>query len=393
MKKFWCTSLHFVLPVLLLPALYGCRSLEIQQLGPVSEEDWTTLGAGPLRGHATEFSIDAPLQEVWSYNATAAFGPGSALLVDDVVIVANQKGEVHAIDFETGKRLGVKSFGDAIEGTPVVDKGILYVPVAWQGSAIQAYQLKTGNVLWKTKHAPVEASLLMYGGSLIAADVDGTVRAFNPLTGVVKWEHSLGERVSVMASPLGFEEAVVVADVQGKITAFQVNDGSVIWTAELDEPIYETPGGNGTTMYVPTTRGSLISLDVETGKEIWRYEVPDSLVSFTSPAATDQEIVVGGSDGILRVLEPATGKTKWMFSVDEAFTSAPFISRNTIYIGSMGQKLYALDRSSGRLVWEQEMGGRIKSALAGREGRLVVLAEPRTVYMFESKADRYAATP
>ena len=46
--------------------------------------------------------------------------------------------------------------------------------------------------------------------------------------------------------------------------------------------------------------------------------------------------------------------------------------------------IYALDRQSGAMLWQLELRGRIKSDIVGYDDFLVVLSEPRYVYLLRA---------
>lgn len=386
---------QFLLVLLLAAFVFstsGCRILKIDQTFRGDSHVWITEGGTNTRSNATVLAVNPPLEQVWSYNALAAFGPGPPLVADGIVFVANRQGELHAIDLESGKRRGTASFGKAIEGTPVIADGIVYVSVAWKGKAVQAYDLRRGRVLWRTEHAPVNAGLLLEGDLLFGADVNGTVRAYDRRNGAVVWEKSLGEYVGVHATPIGVGELVVVVDDRGMVTAFRQADGNVEWVADLGSPLYSTPAGTLEAVFVPTRRGELCTLNPLTGELLWEYQVADTMVSITSPAVADHLVVFGGSDGILRALDSRSGKEVWQFVVDGAFASAPMITRDHVYVGTMNRWLYALDRDTGTLQWSHRLNGRTKSAFAPQEGALVVLTEPRHVNLFRTVEEDHVAT-
>ena len=116
----------------------------------------------------------------------------------------------------------------------------------------------------------------------------------------------------------------------------------------------------------------------------WSLALPDTTVRFSPPAVDDGLVVVGASDGLLRAFDPATGELRWSFEVDEAFAAAPLMTPERVYIGSMAGKVYGVDRATGEVLWEHRLRGRVKSALAARDGFLIVLSEPHFVYLFRS---------
>lgn len=378
----------------LLFLLSGCRALRLDRSDVRSSSGLVTEGDVLFQRYATSTSVEPPLEEAWLYNAGAGFGPGSPLIVGKTVLVATRRGEVHAIDVATGKKSGVENFGDAVEGTPVVQEGMMVLPVAAGRRALIGYELAKGSTRWKIKGAPIEAGLLPLGDGVVGVDVEATVRKYALEDGAVIWEQPLGRAVGVHTTPVIAGGYVAVADDRGGVVALDPDDGSVRWTQAIGVPVYASMTSDQQHLYVPTTRGKVFALDAETGTERWRFALPDTTVRFTPPAVDDGVVVVGASDGFLRALDAEAGTVRWSFEADATLRAAPLITPNVVYAGTMDRMLYAVDRATGSLVWKEELRGRVKSALAAREGYLVVLTEPRYVYLFKStSASNHVVSP
>ena len=379
----------------LLLALPGCRVLQLTRPAVTTPQDWLTEGATPERERSVEADVRPPLEEAWVYDADAGFGTVSPLLLGDVVLVATRQGEVHGINLATGKREGSSEFGEAVEGTPVIQDGVLYVPNAWGRKTLFAYDLRYGKTLWRNEGTPIEAGLLLLDGTLYAADVEGVLRAIDAKNGEVLWEETLDTTTTIHAAPLRAGQGrVVVADDRGRVRALRTgrDEERFLWQQELGAPVYSTPAADEKTVYVPTTRGQLFALDAAQGQVRWRYAIGDATVRFTAPALSGTDLAVAGTDGVVRVLNAETGDVRWTYQAKEAVTAPPLFTQDALYVGTMGKKLYALDRATGELLWEEELRGRIKSGMAAREGYLVVLTEPSHVYLFKTKTSDYVTS-
>lgn len=377
------TFAAFAIALLLLA---GCKALKVERAGVASDGDWLTEGFSAQRPHAIDGNLEPPLEEAWMYNAGAGFGPGSPLILGNAVLVGTRKGEIHAIDFETGKRLGLDSFGEVVEGTPLIQNGVLFIPVGWGRRALYAYDLGSGETRWKLKGAPIATGLLALRDGFVAVDADAVMRKYDMAHGAVLWEHALGDRVTVHAAPILAGGRIVVADDRGAVVAFDPDDGSVQWEQTVPAPVYTSMAASETRLFVPSTRGRFHALDAAQGHLLWDFVLPDTTVRFTAPAVDGSLVVVGASDGALRAFDAATGALRWTFHNDAALQATPLITPHTVYVGTMAHSLFAIDRETGARTWEQQLRGRVKSALAARDGYLVVLSEPRFVYLFKSSS-------
>lgn len=364
----------------LLLGISGCRALDLNP----GEVTWDADPRGTLPLHISGEAPEPPLALAWLYNAGAGFGQGSPVILGETVFVYTRKGEVHAVELATGRRRGMKNFGDVLEGAPVIYKNTLVVPVGWGRRALIAYDLLQGEARWTRRGAPVKAGLLSVGDTFVAVDTESTLRRHVIDDGDILWELPLGREHLVHATPMRVRDNIILADDRGLVVAIDLEDGTRRWETFLGSPVYTSLAADDSTVYVPTTRGRLYALDAQTGTECWKLTLPDTTVRFTKPARDDDLLVLGGTDGILRALSPASGKELWTFRSADALTAAPFLTPRTIYVGSMGGMLYGVDRNLGVLQWEEKLRGRVKSALAAKDGSLVVLAEPRYVYLFAS---------
>jgi outer membrane protein assembly factor BamB len=367
-------------------ALGGCRTLQLDAPVRLDESDWWTTGGSAEHNSSVDASLVPPLSEAWSYNALAAFGPGSALVVGDVVLVANLQGEIHAIDLEKGKRVGQAGFSEAIAGTPAIGRGRLVVGTAWGRRTLQGYDLERGDKLWRRDGPHITAGLLAYEDDVLVADLEGGVRLVDMRDGADLWHYEDPGNVSVLATPVLTNGLYIVPFQDGTVRAFRPGTGQVAWTTGLELPLYASPTASDGRIYLPTTRGVLIVLDARSGTEMWRFQAASEAVKIASPSIRDGVIYFGASDGFVRAISTEFGEARWRMQVDAAVAAQVLVTDSYVYLGTMDNRLMALDSSDGSEVWRTELRGRVKSALAVAGGGLLVLMEPRFVSLFLPEA-------
>ncbi len=329
-----------------------------------------------------------PLEVAWTYNARAGFGPDAPLVFGNVVLVATRQGELHSIDLATGKRSGSKRFGDAINGAPIVIGTTLIVSLAQGRRALAAYDLEQADILWRRKGASVQVGITPVNSGGIIIDTSGEVKRFEVSGGSVVWTHQLPERVGVHARPLIHRNTVIIATDSGIVQALSLATGQQEWDIDIGYPIYMAPSVYGDTLVVSTTRGHLLAIDAQNRTILWDTVLGDEMVRLSTPAIHQGNVVVGGSDGVLRLIRLSSGETEWSVQCSDALVAPPVITSNLVFTGSMGNWFYAFDRSSGELLQKIELQGRVKSAIAVAENSLIILTEPRyVIQLAPSKAD------
>lgn len=97
----------------------------------------------------------------------------------------------------------------------------------------------------------------------------------------------------------------------------------------------------------------LYAVDAATGALKWVYPSSDAL-SFnikTGITVWEDLVLFGGTDGTLYAVRAADGRTAWAFPTRGPIRSSPIVSGGTVFVGSDDNSLYALDASTGEMIW------------------------------------------
>lgn len=355
-----------------LAALAGCTALKLPSALPPAEAP-----ALP----------QPPLEVAWRHDAGAAFGASALLPTRDALVVATRAGDVRVLD-EGGRQLGRIKLGNAVEGPVALVDG-RYLVVALDGGSwgVVGYDLIEGRTLWRAmRRVAHPAGVVAAGPTVVAPARDGRVRGFDLLTGAERWTYIASpDTAAFVAPPLLLPGgAVAVADVQGRVAALDPATGRARWTADVGAPVYVAMAAGSDLVVVPTTRSTLVALDAATGAVRWTVEAPAARVRFSPPTVTDGAVFAGASDGLLRCLDAATGVERWAFRSDGHVSAAPLVTGGRVYAGTQDERVVALDAASGAERWTHRLNGRVRAAPVAWGRRLLVATEPQHVTAFEA---------
>ena len=353
---------------LLVVSLPGCTTLDVRRAFPASE--------------AQEPAPPPPLVQSWRLDADAAFGPDAPVaLADGRLVFGTRDGKVVVLDARDGKREATGDFGDAIEGRVAVSGPMVFVPLANGKTGLVGYDAVRSSRRWSLREGEHMAGPLVIGDVLVAGAHDGTVRGLGLARGEEFWRARPDSIAQIRAAPVAAAGLAVVADTEGTVRAYDPTSGDVRWTASAGAPVYRTPAVSASQVLIPTTRGRLVALSARDGRLLWSIEA-GPLVRMATPAIGDGVVFAGGTDGVLRALDLQTGARLWTHTFDGTLSTSPLPAGGVVYVGTYGRRLVALDAQTGQEVWGEELKGRVKSGLVGAGGTLVVFAEPRFVYGF-----------
>ncbi len=212
------------------------------------------------------------------------------------------------------------------ESTPLVHDGVIFVHGF--GDHVQALDAVTGDLIWQYarplgKDEPsVKRSIALYNDKVLAGTSDGHVIALDAKTGKIVWDHRVGDN-----KELRITGGPTVA--KGKVMIGTVG---------------RAPGGN-----------FIVALDVETGKEAWRFN------TIAQPGTP------GGDSWNALPVEKRNGASVWVpgsydpalnlvyFGVAQTYDTGPL--RNLVnQPGVTNDGLYtdstvAFNPDTGKLVW------------------------------------------
>ena len=216
-------------------------------------------------------------------------------------------------------------------------------------------------------------------GKVFVAQLKGNVYAVNSRTGRVVWRRSFGPYCT-FASPTVSRGIVYQTflpapcdygprDHPGFTAALRASDGRILWE------YFGPPSESATllhrgTLYFGSWDHHLYALDVRGRKPRlrWRFEADEELNS--SPAYADGTIYIGSDGGYVYAVDAGTGKLRWRaaafgrFGRREYFYATPAIEYGRVYIGNTDGTVYAFGAKTGHLLWTQHAGTYVYTAAA-----------------------------
>ncbi len=207
--------------------------------------------------------------------------------------------------------------------------------------------------------------------------------------------------------PVATPEAILVGSSQG-VYALAPSSGRLKWHLPSPTSLF-SPTVLGRMAYVGGADGSLLKVSVDAGRVLWRRQFSGWIYP---PAATSNRLVIGGGSHVLRGLDPKSGDSLWaiqlaqelvyrpvqvgkhlvaattfagdMLLVDardgeviwtathEAPVFPPIATQELLIAGTFDGWVKGIDLGTGRLAWEQHLGGQLNRLRPARHGVVTV---------------------
>jgi outer membrane protein assembly factor BamB len=111
----------------------------------------------------------------------------------------------------------------------------------------------------------------------------------------------------------------------------------------------------------------------------WSFQAKDSIES--SAAIVDGIIYVGSMDASLYAVNLSTGKVVWRYAASGPIQeSSPCVSNGVVYIGDLNGILHAVDASTGKVRWTFKAEGEIRSSPNCLDGRIYFGSYDQNLY-------------
>ncbi|MCL2871666.1 MAG: outer membrane protein assembly factor BamB [Betaproteobacteria bacterium] len=169
----------------------------------------------------------------------------------------------------------------------------------------------------------------------------------------IAWRASSGDAALGFAPAIA-GNAVYVASRDGRITSLDIDSGKTLWRIDADTRLSAGPGADNTMIAVGTSAGEVLTFDTN-GKPLWRVKVSSEVIA--PPTVADGIVVVSTADNHIHGLSGDDGSVKWMLqrnvpSLIVRNTQGAVTSRGGLFFGTAGGRLVALDIASGNVAWD-----------------------------------------
>lgn len=267
----------------------------------------------------------------------------SIVAENNLIFAQDVEGNLYAIDAIKGtlaweKKLSIDKVLPALIEGLVVHNGIIY---AGSGKGLCAINAATGKEIWKNKD----------------------------------WNQNQGSTAT-----FSIDNNILISSTHwGALYGNDIQTGKCLWEVEKDGIRHRSSSAvmDGDVFYL-TSDKSFFIMNARNGAIILRKELPFSVNVASSPLITNHEIIFGtASEGIV-ALDRETLKEKWRFRTESAMIytapyfrnpsatveASPVLSGRNIIVGGADGILYIIDKATGALVWKHEIGAPVLATVA-----------------------------
>jgi outer membrane protein assembly factor BamB len=192
--------------------------------------------------------------------------------------------------------------------------------------------------------------------------------------------------------------SIYVADHKGSLSSIDAETGRTQWQIKLKLPFSGGPGVSGQVVVIGTLDGQVLAFSTSDGSLVWDAQVTSEVLS--APASGDGIVVVRSIDGRVFGLDEKTGNRIWIYDHSVPLLtlrgdSELLVRAGIAFVGYDGGSVVALRLDDGTLIWEQTIvspDGRTElERLADVGGQMVIVASDLIVSSYKKRVTSLAA--
>jgi outer membrane protein assembly factor BamB len=342
----------------LKPAVAYDKVFAASRQGIVSAYDQTTGKKVWSKDFAAydEEGLTSGIRNLWSNGVTAKIAGGVSVAYE-TVFFGTENGEVVALDANTGEQKWLTTVKGEVLAAPAIDAGIVLINTG--SGLIVALNADDGEEIWSSESDVPPLSLrgvsspaAVNGGAIIGTATGKLV--VNILeTGQTAWEQVISaatgvtelERiVDIDSEPLVVGGSIYVISYDGTLASVELRTGRVIWKREYKS--FRRMSLSGSTLYLVDVNSNVYALDSRNGVELWSQgALKQRLLTGATPVGG--YVVAGDKYGFLHWFDQADGKIVARLEVgdddeDEGIYHSPVVDGNILYTQTRDGKLVAV---------------------------------------------------
>ena len=292
-------------------------------------------------------------EQLWKSKITKQELTAGVEAAEGIVVVGNRKGQLFALDQVTGEQKWTTQLSGAILSPSLIQSGRV-ITIANDGTVF-AHDAVSGQQVWAYKLPSVQFSLRgqpapvrLDDRTILVASANAYVYALDVISGVPRFQRRVAisegrsdiqRLIDIVGDPVVAGQYLVTTSFQGQVTVTDLATQRVVWSEDASST--NRPEVSGDKVFVSTVDGKLNAYSLSTGQLAWQNE---ELLNrqLSNPVMLGQSLVVGDMDGVIHLLDPASGKL-----VGRAKTSGEVQSLRVI-----DNQLYVATRKGALSIWQ-----------------------------------------
>ena len=277
-----------------------------------------------------------------------------------------------------------------------------YVYALDVNNGAKVWEAATGNTFDESRGNGPRGTPTVDGTRIYALSADGVLACLDAATGKAVWTQNILQTYRGSIPPWGISESplidgdrvIVMPGGRGaSIVALDKNSGKEVWRSGDDPAAYSSAvigQFDGIRQIVALNANAVVGLRADNGQQLWRYtKVSNETANIATPIVHDGRVFVSteyeSGGALLKVGAKAAAEVYYTRNMRNHYSSSVLV--DDVLYGFNSSILTAMRFSTGEVLWRDRSVG--KGSVAYADKHLYVLSEDAALALVEARPDRY----
>ncbi|MBM4174582.1 MAG: hypothetical protein FJ213_00170 [Ignavibacteria bacterium] len=332
--------------------------------------EWTSFGKIPSRSFYVDENLGNDFSKLWEYSTSAGTSLTSVTVKDSIIFVGNLRGRVHAIELNSGNKIGELDVKAPIYSSIQIRENEIVI-------ATSAKISKSRNIIWYDfvngkenrnyeLHSSVESEIVSIGDYVFLASTDGSVILLNRDKSII-WKKNFPTKFYSKPSSNG--NVILIGGIDGSIYCLEFNSGKLQWKFDSKYSIFSGTTIDGEFAYFGNENGDFYKIDLRTGQKIWKLECRSSISAL--PSIDFKHTFIGTRKGDIFAIDKNDGTVHWQISAGGLVNNSILTFKNKLIVPVLNKNVIVLDKQDGSILKKIEFPGRIKLSPVYIDNKLI----------------------
>jgi len=257
------------------------------------------------------------------------------------------------------------------------------------GPYVYAVNLQTGAEVWRFPAKAATATpfyatpMLTPDGQLIVGSFDHKLYSLNPQSGAQNWVFDQAKNRWI-GGVLITNDTIYATNSDYNLYALTFT-GTLKWVTpfQADQAIWGSPVSDGTNVYFGTLGRQVYAVNAQTGRQTWVQTV-DGAILGTPVLGPNNTLYVGTYGGVLVALNTRNGEIIQQQTASSWIWSGPAQDGANVYVGDASGMFYAFPMTGAGQPWTQQLNGTIVGSPLVSGNTIIVGTESGNVYFMDN---------
>lgn len=282
-------------------------------------------------------------RKIWQYESKAPFeAPPLVISSLGLVYIGDLDGVFHAIDLSNGGMRWQYVTEDKIVGSANTFSDDADRPRLVLGSydaKLHCLDAETGEKVWQyITDDYINGSPAVADGNILVGGCDAKLHIVNAKDGTAGGFVALAQHI---AATVAIKDGMAYVGHYGnEFVAVDIANKEVVWTLEDNDPFMSAAAVTDDVAVFGSRGRKVYCVDRKTGEIKWEFKNTRGQIE-SSPVIAGDKVVVASTAGFIHLLDLNSGDELWRYEVGADIVASPAVADGYVVIGSEDGNLYA----------------------------------------------------